>query len=124
MSKQKRRKLSRDQISVTGEANHIIGKAQEHDARVVTLGSIVFFSTDTGDAWMLDPEDKLALCLARDGAKQDYMILETESRFQIGWNARYDIQDDLFAVATADGRIHTIIGYPTEEIVRASKRTK
>ena len=109
---------------MTGEADYIIGKAQKRDARIVTLGSILFFSTDTGDAWMLDPEDGLALCLARDGARQEVMILETESNFQIEWNAQYEIQGDRFTVATADGRIRTIVGYPTEEIVRASRGMK
>ena len=121
VSKQKRQMLSRAEVNVTAEAEYIIGRAQQRDARLVTLGSIVFFSTDTGDAWMLDPEDGLALCLLRDGVKQDYMIAETESSLQIRWNAQYVVQDDAFTVATADGRVRTIIGYPTEEIVRASR---
>ena len=124
MSKRKRRTLSRDQVSVTGEADYIIGKAQERDARVVTLGGIVFFSTETGDAWMLDPQDGFALCIVRDGAKQDYMILETESSFQIGWQAQYEIQDDAFTITMADGRVSTIFGYPTEEIIRALQHTR
>ena len=103
---------------------HLSPFAQKRDARIVTLGSIVFFSTDTGDAWMLDPEDGLALCLARDGARQEYRILETDSNFQIEWNAQYEIQGDRFTVATVDGRIRTIVGYPTEEIVRASRGMK
>jgi len=66
--REKKRKKSRDprtqrqivhrgQISITGEANYIIGRAKNNDARVVVLGPLVFFSTETGDAWMLDPED-------------------------------------------------------------------
>ena len=85
MGKRKRRKkkvLSRDEVSITREADYIIGKARQCDSRVVRLGNIVLFSTETGDAWMLDPEDRLALCLARDGVKQDYTILETQTSFQ------------------------------------------
>ena len=104
MSKRKRKTLSRNQISFAGEAEYIISRAQQRDARVVRLGSIVFFSTETGDAWMLDPEDNLAMCLARDGAKQDYMLIETEDSFRIGWKEQYEIQDDMFTVALADGR--------------------
>ena len=118
MSKRKKRTVIRDPIRVTGEAEYIIRKAQERDSRVVMLGNIAFFSTDTGDAWMLDPEDGLALCLARDGTKQDYTILESDSSFQIGSNAQYEIRGDAFIVATADGRVRTIMGYPTDEIVR------
>jgi hypothetical protein len=124
MSRREKRTVSRDEIRITGEADYIIRKAQERDARVVTLGNIVFFSTETGDAWMLDPEDGLALCLVSDGARQEYSILETDSSFQISWNAQYEIQKDAFVVATADGRVRTITGYPTEEIARAIRGGK
>jgi hypothetical protein len=33
----------------------------------VTVGPLVLFSTETGDAWLLDPADHLAARLARDG---------------------------------------------------------
>ena len=42
-------------------------RAAEHDGRFVTVGSLALFSTDTGNAWLLDPEDHLAARLARDG---------------------------------------------------------
>jgi hypothetical protein len=124
MSRREKRTVFRDEIRITGEAEYIIRKAQKRDARVVTLGNIAFFSTETADAWMLDPEDGLALCLVRDGARQEYSILETDSSFQIGWNAQYEIQKDAFVVATADGRVRTITGYPTEEIARAIRGGK
>ena len=119
MSKPNKRTVRRDQVRMTREAEYIIRKAQDRDARVVTLGNIVFFATDTGDAWMLDTEHNLALCLSRDGEKQDYMILETSSGFQIEWSAQYEIRGDAFIVATADNRVRTIMGYPTEEIAQA-----
>lgn len=119
MRRRKKRTLSRDQICITGEAEYIIRKAQERDTRIVTLGTLVFFSTDTGDAWMLDTEDGLALCLSYDGVKQDYTILETDSKFQIEWSAQYVIQGDAFLVGTADGRVRTITGYPTGAFERA-----
>ncbi len=119
MIRRTKRTLRRSRIRVAGEAEYIVRKAQERDSRVVTLGSIAFFSTDTGDAWMLDTEDGLALCLARDGARQNCAILETDSGFQVGWDAQYEIRGDAFVVSTADGRTRTIIGYPTEEIADA-----
>lgn len=118
MTKRNRKILSRDQVSITRESDFIIGKAQERDSRVVWLGNLILFSIQTGDAWMLDPEDGLALCLARDGERQDYSVLETATNFQIGWNAHYQIEDDLFMVVTQDGRMHSILGYPTKEILR------
>ena len=113
-----RQVVSGEQISVTREVNNIIRRAQEGDARVIRLGSLVLFSTDTGDAWLLDPEDNLALCLARDGERQSFTVTETATSFGIEWNANYRIDGDAFVVAEHSGRIRTILGYPTREISR------
>jgi hypothetical protein len=69
VKRQKRtaQRLEREQVSIQSEVKYIVRRAAERDAWVVTLGPLVFFSTETGDAWMLDPADGLALCLARDG---------------------------------------------------------
>ncbi len=61
------RRVDRTDLSIIGEAGYIVGRAVARGRRVVTLGDLVFFSTDTGDAWMLDPADNFALCLAHDG---------------------------------------------------------
>ena len=39
------------------EIRYIQRRAAEHDGRFVTVGSLALFSTDTSDAWLLDPED-------------------------------------------------------------------
>ncbi len=73
--------VRRDQVSITGEADYIIGRARENDAHVVVFGPLVFFSTETGDAWMLDPDDNLTLCLAQGGEVQPFTITETATNF-------------------------------------------
>jgi hypothetical protein len=83
---------------VLREVDYIVARAAESCARVVTLGQLVFFSTETGDAWLLDPEDRLALCLARDGSRLPIQIVETVTRFAIEWNAWYKFEDDAFIV--------------------------
>jgi hypothetical protein len=112
------------QPNILNEAIYIIKRAQEYDSRIVILGSLVFFSTDTGDAWILDPEDSLALCLARDGDKQSYSIAETSAGFTIEWNADYQIDGNAFIVLERSGRMRTIIGYPVVEILQAIERTQ
>jgi hypothetical protein len=49
------------------EVRYIQRRAAGHDGRVVTIGQLFLFSTETGDAWLLDPADQLAAQLARDG---------------------------------------------------------
>jgi hypothetical protein len=123
VKRQKRtaQRLEREQVSIQSEVKYIVRRAAERDARFVTLGPLVFFSTETGDAWMLDPADGLALCLARDGEPQTIQITETEARFAIGWTCTYQIQGMAFAVTDQSGRTRTIVGYPTKEILRASR---
>lgn len=48
-----------------------------------TLGPLLFFSTETGDAWVLDPADHLALCLARDGEPLPANIIETPDTVRV-----------------------------------------
>ena len=63
MKRRKERLLSREEVGINREADYIIKKAQVHDSRVVSLGGLVFFSTQTGDAWILD----LRVILLEDG---------------------------------------------------------
>jgi hypothetical protein len=43
------------QFRLAQEIKYIQRRAAQYDARFVTVGPLVFFSTQTGDAWMLDP---------------------------------------------------------------------
>jgi hypothetical protein len=58
--------------------------AADHHSRIVTVGELILFSTETGDAWLLDPADGLAARLARDGEKEPIHIEETDTTFAIG----------------------------------------
>ena len=106
---------------VLREVDYIVARATESDARVVTLGQLVFFSTQTGDAWLLDPEDRLALCLAKDGSRLPVKIVETATRFAIEWNASYRFDDDAFIVTAGSG-VRAILGYPIADLLAAERR--
>jgi hypothetical protein len=99
------------------EIRYIQRRAAEHDGRFVRVGSLALFSTDTGDAWLLDPEDHLAARLARDGDPEEIHFEETDTSFTIGWKGNYRIDGDAFVYIDRDsGRIVTILGYPTQRI--------
>jgi hypothetical protein len=110
--------------SLNREVDYIIGRAQQGDGRIVSLGVLVFFSTPTGDAWVLDPEDGYALCLARDGVRQPARLFETGKRFFIEWDRTYRIEGDLFITADRSGQVSEIAGYPTRDIVAAIERLR
>jgi hypothetical protein len=118
----RRQQLSHEQINIKGEVEYIVRRAAEHDARVVTLNPLIFFSTETGDAWMLDAGNDLALCLARDGDPQPVNITETTETFAIEWNMSYQISSDRFIITDKAGQSRTITGYPIQEIALAIRQ--
>jgi hypothetical protein len=60
---------------------------------VVTADQLVLFSTETGDAWLLDPSDHLAARLARDGDPETIAFAETDTTFKIAWPGAYVSMD-------------------------------
>jgi hypothetical protein len=85
-----------------------------------SLGQLILFSTKTGDAWLLDPADRLAARLAQDAESEPIHIEETDSTFAIGWKGRYRIEGQAFVYSDDDtGRVATMHGYPTEKLTQA-----
>ena len=101
------------------EIDYIQGRAAEHDGRLVTVGPLVLFSTETGDAWLLDPSDHLAARLARNGDPEALYFEETEATFAIGWKGTYQIDGEAFVFVDHDtARVTTILGYPTSQLAQ------
>jgi hypothetical protein len=127
VSRRTKKKHGAGQHSVEGkdfrladEVRYIQNKAAAHDARVVSVGQLVLFSTDTGDAWLLDVTDQLAAPLARDGDPEPIHLEETDTSFAIGWKGHYHIEGSAFIYIDRDsGRVRTSFGYPTQSIARA-----
>jgi len=100
------------------EVRYIQRRAAEHDERVVSFGQIVLFSTESGDAWLLDASDHLAARLARDGDAEPIQIEDTETTFAIGWKGQYRIEGPTFIYTGWNtGRTTTVIGYPTQKLI-------
>ena len=92
---------------------YIQDKAADHDGRIVTIGQLILFSTDTGDAWLLDITDQLAARLAKDGDPEPIYLEETDTSFAIEWKGHYRIEGPAFVYADRDtGRVTTIPATP------------
>ena len=112
-----KRRVDGKSLRLTDEVRYIQRRAASHDGRVVTIGELVLFSTDIGDAWLLDPADQLAARLARDGDPELVHIEENDTIFAIGWKGRYRIEGDTFIYIDSDtGRVSTILGYPIDQL--------
>jgi hypothetical protein len=107
-------------LRLADEIGYIQDKAADRNQRMVTLGTFILFSTETGDAWLLDATDKLAVRLARDGDPEPIHLKQTDTSFVIGWKGHYHIEGPAFIYSDRDtGRVTTIIGYPTKKIAQA-----
>ena len=78
-----KRRIDSKSLRLADEVRYIQRRAADHDGRVVTVGQL--FSTETGDAWLLDPADQHAARLARDGDPEAIHIEENDTTFAIGW---------------------------------------
>ena len=115
-----KRRLEGKDFHLAEEIDYIRSRAAEQDGRLVSIGPLVLFSTETGDAWLLDPADQLAACLARDGEPEVYFE-ETDSNFAIGWKGSYQIDGDTFVYIDRDtARVTTILGYPTHRLAQSA----
>src|SRR5260370_8705742 len=63
------------------EVRYVQDRAAEYASRVITLPQLLLFSTQTGDAWLLDPADHLAVPLARAGDPLPVHIAHTDNNF-------------------------------------------
>src|SRR5215469_12154257 len=90
------REISGKDFRLAEVVRYMQRRAAECDARFVTVGPLALFSTDTGDAWLLEPADHLAARIARDGAAEPLYFEETETSFAIEWKGNYRIDGDVF----------------------------
>jgi len=103
------------------EVRHVQKRAAANDSRVITLPQLLLFSTETGDAWLLDPVDHLAVPVAQEGDPLPVHIEETDKTFAIEWMGTYQIDGPAFVYTENSGRVRTILGYPTRLILEQGK---
>ncbi len=114
--------------SFTSEVEYIIGCALKGSCNLVRLQSCVLFSSDDGDAWLLDADDNRALCLLWHGERQPAKIIEDEKTFYVEYDGVFDINRGSFRVSSDNPKIgqRTILGYPADdiaELVEAIRRS-
>ena len=106
------------------EVRYIQRRAAQYDSRIVSIGPLLLFSTETGDAWMLDPADQLATPIARQGEALSVHIEDTDTNFAVAWTGNYRIEGELFIYRDKDsGHTRTIFGYPTQRIAEQISKT-
>jgi hypothetical protein len=111
-----------DTSTIKRETDYIVRRALEADGRVVALGPLILFSTDTGDAWILDPSDGRGHCLCSDGSRTPLTVVDRGGQVAIEWTGSYQIEGEAFTFVDLRSRVRTVFGYPTREIQAAAAR--
>src|ERR1700741_5489612 len=78
------------------EVRYVQRCAARHPGRIVPISQLILFSTETGDAWLLDKEDGLAAPLARSADPEPVLIHDTHANFPIEWHGHYRIDAPSF----------------------------
>jgi hypothetical protein len=117
--------LAGEDCNIADEVTYIQQRAADREGRIVTIGPVLLFSTETGDAWLLDPADQLAAPIARDGAVLPVLIEDTKNTFAIAWTGTYTILGEAFMFHDAmSGRVTTFTGYPTQQLNRQTSKMR
>jgi hypothetical protein len=113
-------RLSAESLHLAKEVRSIQRRAAEHTGRIVSIGPLLFFSTDSGDAWLLEPASQLACRLASGGDPLPVYIGETDTTYTITWPGHYRIEGETFVYEDEQShRLVAIRGYPLKQLLRS-----
>lgn len=112
-------------VFVTSE----IARLQQHAATkrhgLKLFGSLLFFATGQGDAWVLELVEQDALRVSRGGQSLPVKISETEDNLEIGWTHSFIVKGAQFiTTAYLDGSVETYHNCPVTVIKDAQEKLK
>lgn len=92
----------------------------------VGAGPFVLFSTGVGDAWLLDAQDQVAMCLVLHHKRMGLTLSEDPTNLAIGFHGGYELMGDFFHVDSPHEQIgdRAIGGYPLSELRPVLEKVK
>jgi intein/homing endonuclease len=109
----------RDEVAKIREA------AIRLEAKIMHLGVFVLFSTETGDAWLLELTDMDGVQVADRGKGIELEIEENAETIEINWSHRFTVEDRIFvATSYKDKSVITNDQYPIHSIQAAIRKIR
>ncbi len=81
-----------------------------------TRGVFVFFSTEAGDAWLLEASGMDALQIAAAGRQIEVDVTQTDDAIEVTWSHQFTIRKDFTVADYADQRRTVFADYPAARI--------
>lgn len=118
--------------SIRKECEAIIAAELRGDVKIVMTKAgvacppFVLFSTGVGDAWLLEPDEHLAMCLVWQGAREEIGVSEDPSRIEVAWDGHYELLGDFFHLETNNPKIgeRAVGGYPLNQVREVLDKAK
>ena len=111
--------------SVNREVKKIQASAVAKKAAMFTLGVFVLFSTEEGDAWLLEVTDMDAIQVAEAGKVIDVKIVENPETIEINWTHKFTIKNKTFVLTSyKDKEEETRDKYPAHSILSSVKKIR
>lgn len=116
---------------LNAELDIIVRAAHAGETRIIVTGPemvtvpLVLF-TSQGDAWMLDANEDMAICLIWQGEALPRNIRDAGRNIEIDWDGSFALNGESFAVDTDHPEIgrRVICGYPLQELRQAIDRAQ
>lgn len=102
--------------TLSAEIAKLRDKVREKSAVMWTRGVFVFFSTEEGDAWVLEASGGDALQVAEAGQPIEVEVAQTEDAIEVTWSHQFTIRKDFTVSAYADQRRSVYTSYPAARI--------
>ena len=90
-------------LDLPKECDYIVSKAQAGENAMVLIGALVFLAYTTGDAFVLDIEDKFACPLCDEGEKLRYPLFDTGTTWVFVWPWRFSVAQGRIYFERLDG---------------------
>lgn len=110
---------------VNGEIARLRDHAAARQPTFRLIGALAFFSTASGDAWMLELTEQDAVPVARGGEPLAVTVNETEDVFEVGWTHGFAVKGQLLVTTSyLDHAVASHEGCPVREIREAVERLR
>ncbi len=112
-------------ITLTGGVRSIQRDAKQRRKIFRELGVFFFFSTTSGDAWVMEMTDCDCVQVARDGKALDVPIDEDSETIEINWSHTFIVHDQRVRItAYEDNSVATLNKAPGLELAVAMQRIR
>ena len=116
ISRPPRELIPGNEFDIHDEVRYLLDNTLRGVSKIISFEKLIMFSTNDGDAWIIDIEDNGAHCLMKEFKRQSFSAVNTPDSFYIRWGSRYSLEGNKFIVLGDDGKGTVYYQYPVSEI--------